>query len=369
VLYATGRGKQDVGRLKKERMKLIVILMLTIWTASCNSQKTEVRTTKVDDSVTKDTASQIGTYVTSAFEDSKGNLWFGTLEEGIARYDGTQLRYFTKNDGLPSNRVTSVIEDANGVYWLGTGEGLSKFDGQDFTNYIVKKDDWGSNVVNQLFFDHKGQFWIGTWGGVYQFDGKKFTPFTIPYPQIDTPINEDTKDWITEIDEDAEGNMWFARDGYGACKFDGASFLYFLKKDGLHSNNVTEIEFDGEGNIWFGTRVAERDNPDPEKRIGKGGVNKLENGKMISFPEFKGFNDGDVFTVYKVGPNNIWISTTQNGVYQYNGRDFKNYPVPISIMDIMQDRHGITWLAGAGGLYKINQKEEIINVTTKGPWK
>jgi hypothetical protein len=27
------------------------------------------------------------------------------------------------------------------------------------------------------------------------------------------------------------------------------------------------------------------------------------------------------------------------------------------------------WLAGAGGLYKINQKEEIINVTTKGPWK
>ena len=354
--------------LIKENMKLITILTITILTTSCNSQIKEARTNKVE-SVTKENVSQIGTYVISAFEDSKGNLWFGTLEEGIARYDGIQLRYFTKNDGLPSNRVTSVIEDSNGIYWFSTGEGLSKFDGHDFTNIIVKKDDWGSNVVNQLFIDSKGQFWIGTWGGVYTFDGKIFTQFPIPYPKVETSINEDTKDWITEIDEDAEGNMWFARDGYGACKFDGKTIVHFLKKDGLHSNNVTEIEFDGDGSIWFGTRVAERDNPAPEKRIGKGGVNKLVNTTMISFPEINGFNDGDVFTIYKDGANTIWISTTKNGVYKYNGREFKQYSVPISITDIMKDKHGIMWLAGAGGLYKINQKEEIINVTKKGPWK
>ena len=63
------------------------------------------------------------------------------------------------------------------------------------------------------------------------------------------------------------------------------------------------------------------------------------------------------------------MSTTKNGVYKYNGLDFKNYSVPISITNIMKDSHGIMWLAGAGGLYKINQKEEIINVTTNGPWK
>jgi ligand-binding sensor domain-containing protein len=356
-------------RHKKEKMKLIAMLMLTIWTTSCDSQIKDVRINKIDDSVTKETTSQIGTYVISAFEDSKGNLWFGTLEEGIARYDGIQLKYFTKNDGLPSNRVTSVIEDSNGIYWFSTGEGLSKFDGKYFTNFIVKKDQQGSNVVNQLYIDSKGQFWIGTWGGVYKFDGKLFTPFPIPYPKVETFVNEDTKDWITEIKEDAEGNMWFAREGYGACKFDGKSFVNFLKKDGLHSNNVTEIEFDGEGNIWFGTRVAERDNSDPEKRNGKGGINKLVNNKMISFPEIKGLNDGDVFAIYKDGANNIWISTTKNGVYKYDGRDFKNYLVPISITSIEKDRQGIIWLAGAGGLYKINQKEEIVNVTTKGPWK
>ena len=228
--------------------------------------------------------SQIGNYVTSAYEDSKGHLWFGTLEKGIARYDGIELKYFTKEDGLPSNRASSVVQDSNGVYWVSTGEGVSKFDGQNFTNFQVSKGDLSSNMISQLFIDSKGQFWIGTWGGVYKFNGKEFTPFPIPKPQVENIINEDTKEWITEIDEDAEGNMWFGRDGYGACKFDGTSCTYFLKKDGLHSNNITEIEFDDEGNVWFATRVAEKDNPDPEKRKGNGGVNKLVNNKIISFP-------------------------------------------------------------------------------------
>ena len=37
--------------------------------------------------VKEENSSQIGQYVTSIFEDSKGHLWFGTLEKGIAKYD------------------------------------------------------------------------------------------------------------------------------------------------------------------------------------------------------------------------------------------------------------------------------------------
>lgn len=350
-------------------MKLIVFILLSFLTTSCNSQRKEVSTNKLHDSIIIKAATQIGNYVTSIFEDAEGNLWLGTLEKGIAKYDGNELKYFTKADGLPSDRATSVTQDANGVYWICTGAGLTKYDGHTFTNFQVTKGDSGSNMVGQLLIDRKGQFWIGTWGGVYKFDGKDFTPFPIPFPKIETPINEDTKNWITEITEDGEGNIWFARDGYGACKFDGTSFVHFLKKDGLHSNNVTEIEFDDEGNVWFGTRVAERDNPDPEKRFGKGGVNKLVNNKIISFSEIAGFNEGDVYEIHQGTSGNIWIATTRNGVYKYNGQDFKNYPVPTSIMMIRNGKQGNMWLAGVGGLYKINENEEIINVTTEGPWK
>ena len=349
-------------------MKLTTLTLLIILTYSCNSQRQEKSTNTGDVATITEVPTQIANYVVSAYEDSSGRLWFGTLEKGIARFNGDQLKYFTKQDGLPSNRVTSMVEDSNGILWFGTGTGISAYDGLKFTNYRVAQDDWSSNSISVLFIDSQNQFWVGTWGGVYTFDGDTFTPFPLPYPDIDTPINPDTKHWITEITQDPEGSIWFARDGYGACKFDGESFDFVLRRDGLHSNNVTEIEFDTRGNIWFGTRVAERDNPDPNNRVGAGGINKWSNGEMTSFPKIKAFNKSEVYSVYHSSPSELWISTTKDGLYCYDGSDFKHYPLPISVMEMLKDRQGNLWLAGAGGLYKIDQQDKVINVTTAGPW-
>lgn len=350
-------------------MKLNILLMLLIVSTACNSQVKKVNANKRNDSVSHETATQIAEYVTSVFEDSKRNLWFGTLAKGIAKYDGNELRYYTENDGLPSNRVTSVREDKNGFLWFNTGNGLSRFDGNQFVNFLVKEDDFASNMVSNLLIDSKNNFWLGTWNGVYKFDGENFQPFSIPFPEVDTRINEDTKNWITGIEEDPDGNIWINRDGYGVCKYDGKSFVHLLKKDGLHSNNVTEIVFDKDGNIWVGTRVGEKDNPDPEKRTGKGGVNKVIGNETISFPEIKGFNDDDVYEIYKDRTENIWVSTIRNGVYKFDGKEFIHYDIPISIMGIIEDHKGNLWLGGAGGLYRINQNEEVVNVTTNGPWE
>ena len=348
-------------------MKLILLLMLSILSTSCNSQEKNENTNKKSDSAKVEIESQIGEYVTSIFEDSKGNLWFGTIGNGIARYDSEILKYFTTKDGLPSDRVTGIIEDSKGIFWLSTGEGLCKYDGNKFTNFLIG-DDVNSNVITKLLIDSKNVFWVGTWNGVFQFDGKSFHPFSVPYPEVDTKINEDTKTWAT-MSEDADGNIWFRRPGYGICKYDGNSFTHILKKDVLHSNYVTDIQFDKDGSVWIGTRVAERDDVDLEKRIGKGGVNKMVGKQIVSFPEIAGFNDGDVYEIYRDKSDNIWIATVKNGVYKYEGEAFKNYNVPISIMGILEDRKGNFWLGGAGGLYRINQNGEVINVTTKGPWK
>ena len=349
-------------------MKYTFLVIIISLSTSCKVPNKKANSAQVDDRALEVKANQVGQYVVNVFEDSKGNLWLGTIEKGVAKYDGKTLQYFTSTNGLPSDRVVGIAEDGSGNLWFGTGNGLSKFDGHSFTNFS-EKDGLCNNMISNLLIDRKGLFWIGTWGGVCQFDGKNFTNFAIPYPKIETKINQDTKDWITGIKEDAQGDIWFARDGYGACKYDGTSFTHFTKKEGLHSNNVTELEVDKEGNVWFGTRVAEKDNPDPEQRIGAGGINRFDGETMISFPEIDGFNNGDVYEIYRDHSDNIWISTISNGVYKFDGKEYKNYEVPISIMSMTEDKAGNLWLGGAGGLYRINLKGEVVNVSQKGPWQ
>ena len=343
-------------------LKLICIIFLTAFYTSCNSQK---KNAKIEN-IIKNSA-QIGDYVVSVFKDSKDNLWFGTLEKGIAKYDGKKLTYLTTNDGLPSNRVTNVIEDKKGVLWFATGVGLSKYDGKKFINYS-KKDGLCDNAISNLMIDSKGVFWIGSWNGVCKFDGKIFIDFAIPKPFIKTTPNKDTENWITEIMEDSKGNIWFGSDGFGASKFNGKSFVYFTKQDGLFSNNVQKITEDKNGNIWFGTRVAEKDNPNPSKRFGKGGVQKYDGSKFIGFPKIKGLTENDVYQIHRDNTNNLWISTIKEGLYKFDGQTFESHKVPKAVMSVLKDKKGKIWLGCAGGLYSI-KSGEIINITSNGPWK
>ena len=64
------------------------------------------------------------------FADSRGNLWIGTHDRGVVRYDGTRFEGFSRRDGLPGDGVYSVLEDEDGSLWFGTSGGLGRYDGE-----------------------------------------------------------------------------------------------------------------------------------------------------------------------------------------------------------------------------------------------
>ena len=336
---------------------------------SCKGQtKSNTKKSIANSKLEKNENSQIGDYVVKVFEDSKGNLWFSTLTKGLAKYDGDKLTYIT----TIGNRVGSIVEDSDANLWFGTHTGVYKYDGKTFTNYSVN-DGLCDNLVSNILIDRKGNIWVGTWGGVCRFNGSSFINFPIPNPEIEVPPYQETTNWISEIIEDSKGNMWFGRDGYGATKFDGASFTHFTKKDGLASNNVTDIQEDKLGNIWFASRITEKDNPDTNKRLGSGGLVKYNGEDFIDFPDLEGLYNSDVFQIYRDSRDNIWISAQGNGVYKYDGNNFINFKAEgnkstKAVMNILEDSNGTFWLGSAGGLFRL-ESEVIINVTTNGPWK
>lgn len=135
-----------------------------------------------------------GPAVLGLFEDSKGNLWFGNNGSGLFRYDGKTLINFTEEKGLgnadfrasgKSNlgslaRIYSINEDNNGNIWIGTVDaGVWKYDGNILTNYTTK-DGLTSNAVNTIYKDNNGELWFGTdSNGICKFNGTAFTEFII----------------------------------------------------------------------------------------------------------------------------------------------------------------------------------------------
>lgn len=324
---------------------------------------------------TPKTGSQIDEYVVETFEDKKGNLWFGTIAKGVARYDGKSLAYFSTKDGLCGNTVASVAEDKAGNMWFGTHSGLSKYDGSTFTNF-TRKEGLCNERVSNILFDRAGNLWVGTWNGVCRYNGATFSNFPLPIPDVAVPNYQATANWVTEIMEDKQGNIWFCRSGYGVCKYDGASFTQFTKKDGLASNCVQAIQEDQQGNIWFGSRVAEKDHPDANARTGDGGLSRYDGKTFIQYPGLEGLNKNDIYAIHEDKTGNIWIGANGLGVYRYDGKSFHLYKgtdrmdltYNFGVQSILGDKNGTLWFGFSGGLFRLNGSS-IVNVTEDGPWK
>ncbi len=108
----------------------------------------------------------------SIFEDSKGNLWLGTLSGGLCYFDyqTEKFRTFTNKHGLPDNNVYSILEDNSNTLWLGTDNGLSRFDpvAKTFTNYDYKDGLQGNVFASGASTDmDRGGCFKGTDGILY----------------------------------------------------------------------------------------------------------------------------------------------------------------------------------------------------------
>jgi len=61
---------------------------------------------------------------------SKEKLWVGSRFYGLFSFDGNAWKYFTKNDGLPSNTIISIYEENPESVWVITDKDIAWFDGR-----------------------------------------------------------------------------------------------------------------------------------------------------------------------------------------------------------------------------------------------
>ncbi len=305
--------------------------------------------------------------VQCSLQDKEGNLWFGTTENGLYKYDGKSFSRFLVADGLNSNNISCILEDKNGKIWIGSDAGLclydgktfaaiqiplrknlppnknqnnqnsrhwvfsimqakSKklwfatvdgvyiYDGKSFTPFIIDEAAAGymstNNNAERMLEDKAGNIWFGGRGneGVYRYDGKSVTNFKLNELFQSGPIKPKAHNWAWPQLQDKNGNIWFCNWG-GVYRYDGKSFTTFTEKDGLSGDMVARIIEDKNGNIWFGGA----------------GLSRYDGKSFTRFTTKDGLPNLGVWSILEDISGNIWVGTRETGLYLYDGKTFITY--------------------------------------------
>ncbi len=267
--------------------------------------------------------------ISCIIQDSKENLWFGSMGGGLCRYDGKYFTHYTENEGLSSNSITCILEDKKGNIWLGTdGAGIIKFDGHTFVQFYQEQGFAGS-YISDIKLDKQDKLWIATTtNGVYQFDGKNFIHYG-----IEQGLGSDR---VLSMMIDRKGQIWFGLLEAGISVFSQGQFIRFNKQAGLPYGDITALADDKNGHIWVGTQS---------------GALRYEDGVFFDYSNSAKVPIEDI-TIETNG--NVWFGTLRDGAIKYNGASFQSYTVSEGLNSnrvrcIFEDSSNNLWFGTDGG--------------------
>jgi signal transduction histidine kinase/streptogramin lyase len=327
--------------------------------------------------------------ITFIREDDQNQLWIGTNNNGISRYDPVTQKvthYGDNTDGfgtfidhtawwshigedgqiwmssqensfyridLYNNTLshlpeigTAFYEESPSVFWMGTVQGLIRIDEKSGIREVFGYDPNDDNsmtnsIVTSVAQDNKGILWIGTINGLNRFDyvTKKFTRYILD-PGDSSSLNNNQ---INDIHIDSYQNVWIATNGGGLDKYDNSTgkFVHHTfseSANAISSNWVKNLSEDGSGNLWIGLSLGYVDKYD------------LEAGVFTSYPM------ENVVSNYIDEEKNIWIGTT-HGLKQYDTESdtFIHVYDDKPIHSIVSDADNNLWIASSSGMVKYDK--------------
>ncbi len=358
-------------------IKLIFLVFVLSFNFSCTENKSIEKVKSEPELVVtpKTDTLKFTSGIRAIFQDSKGNYWFGSLQEGVAIYDGKSFSYFTRNDGLSDDQIHSIQEDKKGIIWFETQTGVSSYDGTKVTNHTKTKSENFQNIFPIQSNDDKESKWMksdndlwfeaGNNPGVYRYDGKQLHYLAFP-PQK----NLDTKNnlfAVTDISKGKNNMIWFAT-YTGALGYNGSDFTIInneilgldRKIEPLHIRSIYE---DSKGRLWIGNNGIGVLLKEGESIINFSKKHNLihPNSKRNGEKSPEGTLE-HVFVIAEDHKGNIWFGDRDAGIWKFDGKQLQNYTQKDGltndfVLSIYEDHNKELWFGMADGkIYKFDGK-------------
>lgn len=259
--------------------------------------------------------------ITDIFQDQAGEIWLGTIDGGLGKYDKALDKFiafrtdFSDNKSISSDRINCIFETRPGIIWTGThGGGISVYKKQKqyFNSFTNKRYNSNNpNIKSVLSFEQapNSKVWIGTDGGGVDL----FDPETGTLKNFNSAKKETCFDIIKSLHVDKDQNLWMGSYGSGVCRKNSSGLQSFYpspKNDAKHLGkpSVWSICSDGEGKVWFGMMEDALDIYNPKDST----FRHIIGGGKENLPM------GAIHVVFKDSRDRIWVGSETHGLGLYD---------------------------------------------------
>ena len=280
--------------------------------------------------------------------DQDGNIWLGTLSNGLFFYKNNKLTKIENLPGIEKNIISVLYNDSKGKVWVGTEKGnLYYFEkGKPHTVSVPKI----ANGVFAALCDSEGICYFGTRNGIYTLKNDSLTL-----------LNRDIN-FINDIQEDKIGRIWFATNsGLFYLNKEMNSFMDLSQAKILNKQIIQSVYFDNDNIMWVSTY--------------RKGLIQIKTSAFYNYP-FKFSKIEEVPSSILFHNNGtIWVGTDEESIYELKNGIYKKVKIKTDleggrIKSVFQDRDGDIWVCSYGGLLHIkNEKETLIGGTENIPDK